>query len=228
MEHFGGTREHLGRFVVRNREYGLKNENSYWRQYNPVHLTLQEYLATRPISEPIGIYDCDIPVQGAAAFILTSAEIARDITERPAFVRGVAVSPEFYSDVGYPDTFESQIDAGRRMGDHLYQIAEVGPADVSVANLYDGYSANVPFWADALRLSGDGQGLQWIANPTIPLNTSGGNLGNGRMHGVPHLMDGAMQVMGRSGERQVQNTRISLVAIGGTHHAGGVIFGTDG
>ncbi len=226
MEKFGGTKEQLGTFVVRNRDQGLKNENSYWRQHRPERLTLDEYLGARPISEPMGMLDCDIPIQGAAAFVITSAERARDLTDRPGYVLASAVSPEFFSDVGYPETVESQIDVGRLMAAHLYANGQVGARDIDVANLYDGYSANVPFWADAMGLSEEGQGLQWIADPSIPLNTSGGNLGNGRMHGVPHMMDGAMQVMGRSGARQVEGAELSLVCIGGTHHAGVILFGS--
>jgi acetyl-CoA acetyltransferase len=227
METFGGTREHLGAFVVRNRDQGLKNENGYWYQHRPERLTLDDYLAARPISEPLGVHDCDIPIQGAAAFIITSSDRASALAERPAYVLATAISPEFFSPVGYPDTFESQIDAGRWMAKHLYANADIGVRDIDVVNLYDGFSANVPFWADALGLCEHGHGLPWIANPNIPLNTSGGNLGNGRMHGVPHLMDGAMQVMGRSGIRQIKDAKISVVCIGGTHHAGGIVFGSE-
>jgi acetyl-CoA acetyltransferase len=227
MEKYGGTKEQLGAFIVRNRERGLKNENSYWAQHRPEHITLDEYMNTRLISDPVGMLDCDIPIQGAAAFVLTSADRARDLVARPAYVLGTAISPEFFSDVGYPDTVESQIDVGRRMARHLYRNTGISAPEVDVANLYDGYSPNVPFWADAAGLCEEGQGLAWIANPSIPLNTSGGNLGCGRMHGVPHIMDGAMQVMGRSGQRQARMADVSLVCIGGTHHAGGIVFGSD-
>lgn len=227
MEKGGGTKEDLGTFVVRNRQFGLDNPNSFWAQHRPEQLTLADYLSARPISEPIGMHDCDIPIQGAAAFVLTSTDRARDLVPRPAFVLGTAISPEFFSPVTYPETVESQIDAGRRMAAHLYRNAGIEPCDIDVANLYDGYSANVPFWADSMGLCEDGGGLQWIAAPHIPLNTSGGNLGNGRMHGVPHLMDGAMQTMGRSGSRQIEGADISLVTVGGTHHAGGVVFASN-
>lgn len=227
MDKYGGTREDLGRFVVRNREQGLKNENGYWFQHRPERISLEDYLHARPISEPIGMLDCDIPIQGAAAFVITSGERAADYCDRPAYVLGTAISPEFFSPVTYPDTVESQIDAGRRMSAHLYDNANISVSDIDVANLYDGYSANVPFWADATGLCEEGQGLQWVADPGIPLNTSGGNLGSGRMHGVPHVMEGALQVMGRAGNRQVPDAAVSLVTVGGTHHAGGVIFGRD-
>ena len=227
MQKYGGTREQLGRFVVRNREYGLKNPNSYWYQHRREHLTLDEYLNARPISEPVGMLDCDIPIQGAGAFVITSAERARSLVKRPAYILGSAISPEFFSPVAYPDTVESQIEVGRRMGVHLYSNSGITVGDVDVANLYDGYTPNVPFWADAMGFCAEGEGLAWVADPDIPLNTSGGNQGCGRMHGVPHLMDGAMQVMGRSGERQVEGANISLVCVGGTHHAGGFVFSSE-
>ena len=227
MHQHGGTKEQLGTFVVRSRDQGLMNENSYWAQHRPERITLADYLGARPVSEPIGMYDCDIPIQGAAAIVLTSVERARDLIPQPAYVLGTSVSPEFFSGVTYPDTVESQIDAGRRLASRLYAKARIAPEDVDIANLYDGYSANVAFWADSMRLCADGQGIQWIADPHIPLNTSGGNLGSGRMHGAPHLIEGALQIMRRAGPRQVGRASISLVTIGGTHHAGGVVFGSD-
>ena len=83
MHKNGGTKEQLGTFVVRSRDQGLMNENSYWAQHRPERITLAEYLAVRPVSEPIGMYDCDIPIQGAAALVLTSVERARDLIPRP-------------------------------------------------------------------------------------------------------------------------------------------------
>lgn len=227
MHDFGGTKEMLGEFVLRNRRVGLKNPISWWRNNRPGELTMDEYLNDRIVSYPLGVLDCDLPIQGAGAVVITSAERARDLVAAPAYVTAMSYSPEFFSWVGYPDTWESNVEAGRRMGDHLWLNSGVGPADIDVANLYDGFSCNVAFMADSMRLSEPGQGLQWIAHPSIPLNTSGGNLGNGRLHGVIHLADGAEQVMGRAGERQVDGARLSLVTVGGTHHAGAVIFSDD-
>lgn len=228
MDKYGGTKEQLGKFVVRNRDQGLLNENGFWSQHRQERLTLDQYMTARSITDPLGLHDCDIPVQGAGAFVITSAERARDLVARPAFVQGTAISPEFFSSVTYPHSLESQIDAGRRMARHLYSNAGITAADVEIANLYDGFSANVPFWADAMGLCAEGDGLAWVAHPHIPLNTSGGNLGSGRMHGVPHLMEGALQVMGRAGKRQVAGAETSLVTVGGTHHAGGVVFSSAG
>jgi len=227
MEKYGATREQLGAFVVRARETGLKWPDGYWYQRRPEPLTLDDYMNARPISEPMSIYDCDLPVQGAAAFVMTTADRAADLPGPAAYIRGTAVSPTFFDASSDWHTLEQYLEIGKTMAKHLYATAGVGPGDVDVANLYDGFSLIAPLWAEAFELCGEGEAFSWIADPTIPLNTSSGNLGAGRMHGSPHLMDGAMQVMGRSGERQVEGAEISLVAIAPTRIGGGVVFSRD-
>jgi acetyl-CoA acetyltransferase len=224
MFEFGGTKEDLGRFVVSSRAYGLRNPNSYWAQHRPESISLDDYMNDRPISSPLGMLDCDLPVQGAAAFVLTSAERALDLTATPAHVLGSAVTPRFYSPTYFPATVEEELSVGREIAANLYQQADIGPDDFDVANLYDGFSAIAPFWADMMGLCEPGDGLAWVGAPSIPLNTSGGNLGNGRMHGIPHLYDGISQVMGRSTVRQVDDAELSLVTIASAHIGGAFVF----
>lgn len=227
MDKYGGTREQLGTFVVRNRDNGLKWENGYWYQHRPERLTLDDYMNSRPIVEPMCIYDCDMPIQGAGAFIITSAERARDLPNKPAYVLGTAISPEFFSPVGFPLSLESQIEVGRIMGEHLYRNAGIGPKDVDVANLYDGFTPIVPFWAESLGFCAEGEALAWVADPDIPLNTSSGNQGAGRMHGIPHIYDSVLQVTGRAGIRQVPGAEVALAAIAPAHIGGGIVFGSE-
>ncbi|MER8589807.1 thiolase family protein [Mesorhizobium sp. M1338] len=224
---YGGTKEQLGKFVVRNREHGLKNPNSYWRQHSPEHLTLDDYMNARPISEPLGMLDCDLPVQGAGAFVITSVDRAKSLVQRPAYVLGSTVCPEFFSPVFFSPRVEEEIDVARRMGKHLYANAGITVKDVDVANLYDGYTPMVAYFADAMGFCPEGEGLAWIADPDVPLNTSGGNQGCGRIQGVPHLMDSAMQVMGRSGERQVAGANIALACVGTPMESVSLVFSSE-
>jgi acetyl-CoA acetyltransferase len=217
---YGATREQLGRFIVRNREQALKWEHGYWFQHAPETLTLDDYLGARMVADPLCLFDCDLPVQGAGAFVLTSAERARDLRHPPAYLRAIAMAPSFFG--AKPDP-----DAGREMGRQLYARAGLGPGDVDLANLYDGFSIQTPIWAESLGFCGEGEGVAWCAEPTLPLNTAGGSLGAGRMHGVTQIMDGALQVMGRAGPRQVRDAAVSLVAIGPESVGVGMIFTRD-
>ncbi|WP_292277693.1 thiolase family protein, partial [Mesorhizobium sp.] len=227
MHNYGGTKEQLGKFVVRNREYGLKNPNSYWRQHRPEHLTLDDYMNARPIDEPLGLLDCDLPVQGAGAFVITSVDRAKSLVERPAYILGSTVSPQFTAPANWGASAEDEVEAARHVGKHLYANAGITVKDVDVANLYDGYTPMVAFWADGMGFCSEGEGLAWIADPDVPLNTSGGNQGCGRIQGVPHLMDSAMQVMGRSGERQVVGANIALACLGTPMESVSFVFSSD-
>jgi len=83
----GATREDLGEVVVGLRANGAEIPWSYWYQ-RP--LTIDDYLAARTIADPICLFDCDIPVDGAAAFVLTTAERAADLPNKPVYVAGFA------------------------------------------------------------------------------------------------------------------------------------------
>src|SRR5207248_1163933 len=107
-------------------------------------------------------------------------------------------------------TLEEYMAIGKVTATNLCRNAGIAPEDIDLVNLYDGFSPVTPFWVESLGLCGEGESFAWVADPAIPLNTSSGNLGAGRMHGVPHLMDGALQVMGRSGARQVKDAGIAV------------------
>jgi acetyl-CoA acetyltransferase len=102
-----------------------------------------------------------------------------------------------------------------------------------LANLYDGFSIMTIFWMEAFGLCREGEAFDFIQDgriaPTgqLPINPSGGNLGGGRMHGINHLMDGMLQVSGRSGKRQVENADLAVVALGMGWAAGALVLGKE-
>jgi acetyl-CoA acetyltransferase len=225
---YGGGREQLATFAVQNRRNGLLNEHSYWRQQRPESLTIDDYMAAPMVSSPLCRYDCDIPLDGCGAFVLTTAERAAEHVERPAYILGT--SSPIHRPRGIVPSLEDFHAAGAQLGRRLWASAGVGPGDVGVANLYDGFSILTPLWMEALGLCAEGEALAMIhaghttIDAELPLNTSGGNQGAGRMHGVPHLMEGALQVMRRAGTRQVDGADISLSVVGPLHHGAGVVF----
>ncbi len=231
MAEFGGTREQLAAFAVQNRSNGLLNDHGYWAQHRPDPLTIQEYMASPMVSWPLCRYDCDIPVDGCGAFVLSSAERASDHVERPAYILGMAAPT--YRPRGVVLSLDDFHEAGTRLGRALWTNAGLGPGDIDTADLYDGFSILTPLWLEALGFCGRGEGLSMIASGDtalgagLPLNTSGGNQGAGRMHGVPHLMEAAAQVMGRAGPRQVEEANVSAAVVGPLHHGAGVVFSTS-
>lgn len=226
-----GTREQMGAFVIRSREYGLMNPDSYWAQYKPAQLTMAKYLAGPTVSSPLTLFDCDIPIQGVAAFVLTRDERALDGPNKPAYVLGVASPPvPMPTDADmYP--LEQEEMFGARTAELLWADAGLTPADVDVANLYDGFSFITMVWLESMGFCGRGEAFEFVQGDRtslkgeLPLNTGGGNLGSGRMHGVAHLMGSIRQVSDRAGEAQVPGAEVALTVVGAQRSAGALLFG---
>jgi acetyl-CoA acetyltransferase len=222
MHDYGTTRQQMAPFIVNNRKNALLWEHGYWYQHRPEPLTEDDYLSARMISSPIGMLDCDIPVQGCGAFVITSADRARDLPHKPAYVRGWAVPGQVLPGGGYMTELDILRDQATVFGRHLLENSGVAISDVDIVNVYDGFSIFVPLWLETLGFCGEGEAFGFMTPERIsldgdlPLNTSSGNLGAGRMHGVPHFMDSVLQIQGRSGPRQVRKkVDIALVTAGG-------------
>jgi acetyl-CoA acetyltransferase len=231
MHDYGTTREQMAPFIVHNRKNALLWEYGYWYQHRPELLTEQEYLDARVISWPLGMLDADLPVQACAAFVITSAERADDAPNRPAYVRGWAV-PGIVGGFAPVTELDVTRERGERFAEHLFENARVSRGDVDVVNVYDGFSIFVPLFLETLGFCGEGEAFDFMApermaiDGDLPLNTSSGNLGAGRMHGVPQFLDSVLQIQGRAGRRQVKGAEIALAVAGGQPgFASGAIFG---
>jgi len=228
-----GTREQMATLVVQSRENGLLYPGSYWAQYKPVPLSVEEYLGARMVSRPVSIFDCDLPVQGAAAFVITTAERAQALAQPPAYVLGVAGGTKPRGTVTVDESWDELLADDREIGRRLWADSGHRPDDVDLANLYDGFSMMTIAWLEGLGLCGEGEAFDFIQDGRIartgalPVNPSGGNLGGGRLHGVNHLMDGMLQVTGRGEARQVADARLAVVAVGMGWTGAAFLFGGD-
>jgi len=215
-----GSREQMATLVLQLRENGMKAPYSYWASAGASPPTREAYLAARPVSTPLSLFDCDIPVQGAAAFIITSAERARDLRQRPAFVAGNS----FPLSARFSRVEDIELDReevwGAHVGKTLWTHSGMTPADVDVANVYDGFSILSILWLEALGFCERGTAFEFIQDGRIapdgalPVNPFGGNIGCGRMHGVPQVMDAILQVTGRAGACQIPGARSAVAALG--------------
>ncbi len=199
MHKYGATREELSAIARNARRNAQMNPHAVW--HGRGELTLEEYMSARWIYEPMCLFDCDMPVTGAGAVIVTTAKRARDMPHRPALLTA-------YANALQP-------------GASVFEQAGISPRDVQVAQIYDGYSLFVWEWLERLGFCGEGEAHTYAsfdrigAAGELPLNTFGGNLGEGRLHGTGHLREAVIQAMDRGGERQVPNVQHSLVAAGG-------------
>lgn len=213
---YGTTREQLGQIAVTARRHAGLNPAAVFRD----PLSLDDYLGARMISTPLCLYDCDIPVDGSVAVIVSHIDTVKDLACPAVGVE--AICGALHGNSGwdqYPDLTSM---AAREAGSRLWQRTDLRPDDVDVAEIYDGFSFLTMAWLEALGFCGPGEsgafveGGQRIAlDGELPLNTHGGQLSAGRLHGFGHLHEAVMQLRGQAGERQVRNAQVAVVANGG-------------
>jgi acetyl-CoA acetyltransferase len=221
FQRYGATREDLGAVVVEARRNGAGLPWSVWHD-RP--LTLDEYLNAPLLADPICRYDCDRPVDGVAAFVLTTAERARDLPHRPVYVAGYANAQPTHHRLPLHWPLDDMREVGERTAALLWERAGVGPGDVDLPQLYDGFSPFVWLWAEVLGLCPPGEGPRFLAETDLPVLSGGGALGNGRMHGVPQMLECYLQLSGRAGERQRSGASVGLACHASPHYGGAVVY----
>ncbi|MFW6093320.1 MAG: thiolase family protein [Pseudomonadota bacterium] len=220
MHEHGTTREQLGWLAVTSRRYAGLNPLAAYRE----PITLDDYLNARWISTPFGLLDCDVPVDGSIAVVVSAADHAADCPHRPLRVEAVGGDAHggWYDRPDYPKM--ASVDAAAEM----WSRTELTPSDVDIAQLYDGFTFITLAWLEALGLCGEGQAGPFLEggeriwlDGELPLNTYGGQLSAGRMHGYWVLHEACLQLRGDAGERQVaRQPEVAAVAAGGGPFAG--------
>ena len=226
MHEFGTTREQLGQLAVTFRRHAaLDPEGAVFT--GP--LTLEDYLAARMISTPLCLLDCDVPVDGSTALIVSAASYAPDAPN--GAVRIEAFGTALTGRPSWDQYADLTSMPAQGAASHLWSRTDLRPADVDVAQLYDGFSILALVWLEALGFCGRGEGgafLEGGANIALdgqlPLNTNGGQLSGGRLHGFGLLQEAVLQLRGLAGARQVADAEVALVANGGGPVAGAVLL----
>ena len=221
----GRSRADLAPFIIQNRTYVVDDPASV---FAGEPLTVEDYLDEPLVGAPLSKLDCDMPVTGCGAFVVCSAERARDLRQRPAYITGRA-------SLGLPVgnsmimRYEDLAASGRQLGSALWDSCGLRPADVQQANLYDGFSFYSPMWAEWLGFAAEGEGIDYVSanvKTRIPLNTSGGALGRGRLHGTPQVIEAVHQLQGRS-RHQVPDARVTLAQAGDPSHGAAAVVLTS-
>lgn len=226
---YGTTREQLAQIALNARRNAQVNPKAIYRD----PMTLDDYLAARMISTPFCLYDCDVPVDGATAVIVSHVDAARGCRKSPLRVESVGSALR-----GRPswDQFDDLTTmALRDAGAMLWERTDLTPADVDVAELYDGFSFIAMAWLEALGFCGKGEGGPFVEGGAriardgeIPLNTHGGQLSAGRLHGYGFLHEACVQLWGEGGERQVAgDPRVGVAAAGGGPLGGCLLLARD-
>jgi acetyl-CoA acetyltransferase len=214
---YGTTKEHLGWVAINARRNAAKNPRAIFRD----PMTMDDYMNARMISTPFGLFDCDIPCDGSSAIIVSRADEARDMRKPVLHVEavGTAIHGEYSWDQFDDLTTMAARDSARMMWDRT----ELKPSDVDFAELYDGFSFLTLAWLEALGFCGKGEsgpfvdgGKRIALEGELPVNTQGGQLSGGRLHGMGYLHEACTQLWGEGEARQVQgDPKIAAVGVGG-------------
>ena len=222
MHLYGARREHMAALVVNNRTNAQDNPRAYFRGQP---LTAQDYLDARMIADPVCLLDCDLPVDGALAIVLVRGDRARDLPVAPAYLAGYGQHAGGGGGMrsregSFGPPLEHLMSGARGIADRMWRDTGLSPRDVDVAQMYDGYSFFMYWWLEACGLCDEGEAWRFVQDGRIvpggelPLNTFGGQLGEGRLHGMGHLAEAVLQAAGRAGSRQIAGANVSLAAIG--------------
>jgi len=225
---FGTTREQLAQIALNARKNAAANPAAIYRD----PLTMDDYFAARMISEPFCLYDCDVPVDGSTAIIVSAADAARDCRKPPLFVESVGSA--IYGRPSWDQWDDLTTMALRDASAMLWRGTDLRPGDVDVAELYDGFSFITLAWLEALGFCAKGEGGPFIEggqriarDGEIPVNTHGGQLSAGRLHGYGFLHEAAVQLWGEGGARQVEAARVAVAAAGGGPLGGCLLLRCD-
>jgi len=225
MELYGTTREQLGWLAINSRRNAGLNPRAAFRD----PMTMDDYLASRPISTPLGLFDCDVPIDGAIALVVSHADYAGDCPN-PA-VKIEAIGGAYGSD-GWFHRGDFPKMASSEAAAEMWSRTDLKPSDVDVAEIYDGFTFLTFAWLEALGFCGDGEAGPFVDGATrialdgeLPLNTYGGQLSAGRMHGYWLLHEACLQLRGQAGDRQLaRRPEVAVAAAGGGPIAGCMVL----
>ena len=229
LHRYGATREMLGLIAINGRRNAAGNPAAIYRE----PMTMDDYMAARPITTPFGLYDCDVPCDGSIAVVVSDASVAGDLLG-PA-IRVEAVGTQILERVSWDQgtvTHEPQV-LGQAA--HLWTRTGLRPSDVDLALVYDGFTFNAISWIEALGFCALGEAQDWLdggkriaLDGELPVNPHGGQLSEGRTHGFGFVYEAMKQLRQEAGDRQVADATTAVVTTGGGTPSGVLLLRRDG
>lgn len=220
MHDYGTTREQLGAIAINARTNAASNPQAIYTD----PMTMEDYLGIRMISDPFGLYDCDVPCDGSTVVIVSHRDYAPDAPNGAVHVNAMGTALR-----GRPswDQFEDLTTmAMRDSAASMWERTDLTPADVDTAQLYDGFTWLSMAWIEALGFCEKGEGGPFVEGGAriapdgeLPLNTNGGQLSSGRLHGFGFLHEGIMQLRGTANV-PVADCEVAVVGAGGGPESG--------
>jgi len=213
VKRYGLTREQLAQIALNDRANAMLNPRALVRQ----PLTMDEYLSARMISTPLCLYDCDRYSDASTVLIVSAGDALDEVRCTPIRVAAVAGSVDRHS------WDQAEWMASYATGRDLWKYTDYTPADVDTVQFYDGFSFLALTWLEALGFCEVGEGGKFIEGGKrialegeLPMNTFGGQIGAGRLHGFGFAHEAVVQLRGKGGERQIPgDPRVAVATSGG-------------
>jgi acetyl-CoA acetyltransferase len=203
------TRRDLYEVVALARRNAARNPIAVWRDRS---VSFDEYMAAPMIADPLCRFDCDMPVCAAGAFVMARGADIPAGANQLAWLLGTS---------------------GGQRPELVFENADLKPREIECAQLYDGFSSMLFEFLESFGFAAADSGWKFVREGCVdreghlPVNTFGGSLGEGRLHGMGHVREAILQVSGRAGARQLAHAANCLVQVGPFDNSSCLIVGCD-
>jgi acetyl-CoA acetyltransferase len=227
VHQYGMTREQLAQIAINGSKNALLNPRA--RAITKEELTLDKYMSARLISTPLCLYDCDRFSDASTVIIVSAGDAIDEVKATPIRIAAASGSVDRYSwdQVDWPAAYDA--------GPDLWKHTDYRPKDVDTVQFYDGFAFLPITWLEGLGFVEKGEGGKFIEGGTriardgeLPLNTAGGQLGAGRLHGFGFAHEAVTQLRGAAGERQIPgDPKVAVATSGGGPLAAALLLARD-
>jgi acetyl-CoA acetyltransferase len=222
MALYGTTSAQMGAVAVACRKHAILNDKAIMK----TPITIEDHQASPILVDPFHLLDFSLQTDGAIAFVVSSAERARDMRQRPVYIMGIGEGHYWTDEIpNKPDFIKT---GHRAAAKRAFAMAGVTHKDIDAVEVYDGFTFHVLGFLEDMGFCGIGESGPFVEGGRIelggelPLNTHGGNLSQAHVVGLNHTSEAVKQLRGQAGKAQVPNAEIILVNNEGRVGSGGV------
>ena len=231
LHEYNYTTEEFGRVSVLCRKHASMNPHAMMFE-RPI--TLEDHQISRWITEPLRLFDCCLDTDGACAAIVVSAEKAKQLKGTPAYIVAAAQGTGSRTEMmtSYQRKSLARLEEAESTAKELYRVAELEPKDIDVAEIYDHFTPMVLMALEAYGFAELGKAPELFREGRLeldgdmPMNTHGGHLGEGYLHGFGHIVEGVRQIRGTA-VNQAKSARTCLVTSGTGVPTSGIILARE-